>query len=65
MVEQQAQKLRESNDVLVDALSSVIEYRSLESGQHIKRIRLLTQVLFLEEVCRNFVLNTGWIRKKI
>ena len=52
MVEQQAHKLRESNDLLVDALSSVIEYRSLESGQHIKRIRLLTQVL-LEEVCRN------------
>lgn len=52
MVEQQAQKLKESNDVLVDALSSVIEYRSLESGQHIKRIRLLTRVL-LEEVRKN------------
>lgn len=52
MVEQQAEKLKESNDVLVDALSSVIEYRSLESGQHIKRIRLLTRVL-LEEVRKN------------
>lgn len=48
MVGQQARKLKESNDVLVDALSSVIEYRSLESGQHIKRIRLLTRVLLLE-----------------
>ena len=63
MVEQQAQKLRESNDVLVDALSSVIEYRSLESGQHIKRIRLLTQVL-LEEVCRNCP-EYGLDKKKI
>ena len=63
MVEQQAQKLRESNDLLVDALSSVIEYRSLESGQHIKRIRLLTQVL-LEEVCRNCP-EYGLDKKKI
>ncbi|MCD8278382.1 sensor domain-containing diguanylate cyclase/phosphohydrolase [Enterocloster citroniae] len=52
MVDHQARKLKESNDILVDALSSVIEYRSLESGQHIKRIRLLTRVL-LEEVSKN------------
>lgn len=52
MVGQQAHKLKESNDVLVDALSSVIEYRSLESGQHIKRIRLLTRVL-LQELAKN------------
>lgn len=52
MVEQQAKKLKESNDVLVDSLSSVIEYRSLETGQHIKRIRLLSKIL-LEEVQKN------------
>lgn len=52
MVGRQALKLKESNDILVDALSSVIEYRSLESGQHIKRIRLLTRVL-LEELVKN------------
>ena len=52
MVDQQAHKLKESNDILVDALSSVIEYRSLESGQHIKRIRLLTRVL-LRELAKN------------
>ncbi|MCQ4637280.1 diguanylate cyclase [Anaerovorax odorimutans] len=59
LVDEQAIKLRESNDVLIDALSSVIEYRSLESGQHIKRIRLLTKVL-LEEVresCPEYGLN--------
>lgn len=52
MVEEQARKLKESNDVLVDSLSSVIEYRSLETGQHIKRIRLLSKVL-MEEVQKN------------
>lgn len=45
MVEDQAAKLRESNEVLTDALSSVIEYRSMESGQHIRRIRLFTREL--------------------
>ncbi|MBC8571362.1 diguanylate cyclase domain-containing protein [Zongyangia hominis] len=52
MVAEQAVKLQESNEVLIDALSSVIEYRSLESGQHIRRIRLLMKAL-LEEVWRN------------
>ena len=52
LVAEQAQKLQESNEILVDALTSVIEYRSLESGQHIRRIRLLTREL-LQEVQRS------------
>lgn len=51
MVDEQSQKLRNSNDAMVGALSSIIEYRSLESGQHILRIRYFTKVL-LEEVRR-------------
>lgn len=51
MVDEQAQKLRHSNDTMVGALSSIIEYRSVESGQHILRIRHFTKVL-LEEVRR-------------
>ncbi len=50
-IEEQAAKLRESNAVMVDALSSIIEYRSVETGQHIQRIRMFTRVL-LEEVAR-------------
>ena len=51
MVEEQANILRNSNDTMVDALSSIIEYRSVESGQHILRIRHFTKIL-LEEVAR-------------
>lgn len=51
MVEEQANILRHSNETLVDALSSIIEYRSMESGQHIMRIRHFTKIL-LEEVAR-------------
>lgn len=53
LIEQQAEKLRQSNAVMIDALSSIIEYRSVETGQHIQRIRLYTQVL-LEDVAQRF-----------
>ena len=52
LVEEQAAILRHSNEAMIDALSSIIEYRSVESGQHILRIRRFTQIL-LEEVARN------------
>ena len=52
MVEEQAQKMRHSSEMMVDALSSIIEYRSAESGQHILRIRHFTKLL-LEEVRRS------------
>lgn len=51
MVEEQKSLLRHTSDSLVDALSSIIEYRSVESGQHILRIRHFTKIL-LEEVAR-------------
>jgi HD-like signal output (HDOD) protein len=52
LVEEQAAILRHSNDTMVDALSSIIEYRSVESGQHILRIRRFTQIL-LEQVAKS------------
>ena len=52
MVQEQADKLRHSKQTMVDALSSIIEHRSAESGQHILRIRHFTQIL-LEEVRRS------------
>ena len=52
LVEEQAAILRHNNDTMVDALSSIIEYRSLESGQHILRIRHFTKIL-LEQVAKS------------
>ncbi len=51
VVKEQEELLQHSNDTLVDALSSIIEYRSVESGQHILRIRHFTKIL-LEEIAR-------------
>ena len=51
MVQEQAEALRKTSNSMVEAMSSIIEYRSVESGQHILRIRHFTQIL-LEEVVR-------------
>lgn len=53
LVEEKSAQVRESNAAVIDMLSSVIEYRSLESGQHIRRIRMFTKIL-LEDVARNY-----------
>lgn len=44
-IEEQAAKLQETSLAMVDTLSTVIEFRDCESGQHIKRIRTMTKIL--------------------
>ena len=39
------EKLKKQNDFLINALSSVVEFRSLESGEHIQRVKFYTWVL--------------------
>ena len=53
LIEEQAARLRESNSAMIDALSSIIEYRSAETGQHIRRIRIFTEAL-LEDVASSY-----------
>lgn len=44
-LEDQARKINQANAFMIEALSSVVEFRSFESGQHIKRIRFTTRIL--------------------
>jgi putative two-component system response regulator len=39
------EKLEKNNEFLINALSSVVEFRSLESGEHINRVRYFTRML--------------------
>lgn len=39
------EKLRKSNDFLVRALSSVVEFRNLESSEHVKRVQMFTEIM--------------------
>lgn len=46
------EKLEKSNDFLINALSSVVEFRSMESGDHIKRVKEFTGIIL--EYVRKF-----------
>jgi putative two-component system response regulator len=39
------EKLRKNNDFLINSLSTVVEFRNLESGTHIQRVKLFTGIL--------------------
>lgn len=41
----QERKIQRNNEFMIDALSSVVEFRSLETGEHIRRIKYLTRIL--------------------
>ncbi len=56
MLETQAQYLRQSNQFIIDALSTVVEFRNLESGEHIKRIRSLVRII-LESLRKYYPLS--------
>lgn len=44
-LEKQALKLNRFNEFIIDTLSTVVEFRSCESGTHIKRVREITRLL--------------------
>ena len=45
LLQAQAEKIRETNEKIVDVLGTVVEYRNLESGEHIKRVKGFTRIL--------------------
>lgn len=45
VLEEQAEKLKKSNQVIIDVLGTVVESRNFESGQHILRVKDYTEVL--------------------
>lgn len=44
-IRSQEKKLREGNEFMIDALSSVVEFRSSETGEHIRRIKYFTRIM--------------------
>lgn len=53
MLKNQAEKLSKMNAVMIDTMSNVVEFRDMESGQHVKRIRLFTKVM-AEEIMNRY-----------
>lgn len=44
-IKAQEKKIRENNEFMIDALSSVVEFRSLETGEHIRRVKYFTRIM--------------------
>ena len=44
-LQENRKKLEQSNDFLINALSSVVEFRSMESDEHIKRVKMFTKII--------------------
>lgn len=42
---QMHEQAEKNDELLIDVLSSVVEFRSIESGTHIKRVRKLTEIM--------------------
>lgn len=45
VLQTQARRLKETNERIIDVMSTIVEFRNMESGLHIKRIKGFTKVL--------------------
>ena len=63
LVDEQSQTIRNTNQVMLDALSAIIEHRSTESGNHVLRIRRFTEILLedVAEACPEYGLTDSSI----
>lgn len=59
-LEEQERRLKTINTQVIETLSSVVEFRNLESGMHIKRIKYFTKVLleYAKDLYPELELNT-------
>lgn len=48
ILKKQSEKLKETNRRIIETMSTVVEFRSLESGKHIRRIQGFTEILARE-----------------
>ncbi len=64
VIDEQASAIHKSYEVMVDTLSSLIEYRSIESGQHVLRIRRFTKILLeeMQQACPEYSLTKEGIQ---
>lgn len=45
VLRKQAKELQNMNDRIIDTMSNVVEFRNLESGDHVKRVKTFTNIL--------------------
>lgn len=53
IVTEQIQEREDNNSLMVDVLSAIVEFRNGESGLHVRRIRIITEILLKALMNRN------------
>ncbi|MCH5184525.1 MAG: response regulator [Oscillospiraceae bacterium] len=53
VMQEEAMDFEEFSNTMIEMLGTIIEYRGIESGLHVKRIRMYTQIL-LECIAKNY-----------
>ena len=62
-LKEQGKRIEIFNDNLIDVISNIVEFRDLESGQHVKRVKGLTGIM--AEACMELFPEFGLTREKI
>lgn len=59
VLQKQALELKRMNERIIETLSNVVEFRNLESGDHVKRVKDFTRILagHLAKVCPEYQLD--------
>lgn len=63
LLQMQAKQLRQSRENVIDILGTVVEYRNLESGEHVRRVKGYTRIL-AEELMKRYP-EYGLTKEKI
>lgn len=63
VLKRQARKIEQNNEKIIDVLGTVVEYRNLESGEHIKRVKEFTRILAgsVREHCPEYGLTEAMV----
>ena len=58
-IREQEKKIRENNDFMIEALSAVVEFRNVETGDHVRRIKYFTRILlkYVAKYCPQYNLT--------
>ena len=60
-LEESRRQLSENNEFLVNALGSIVEFRSAESGEHVQRVSIFTRIIlnYIRVNCPEYGLTTA------
>lgn len=59
VLQKQAQELRRMNERIIETMSNVVEFRNLESGDHVRRVKDFTRILaeYMAALCPEYHLG--------